>query len=88
MNYPALISPISVYQLHELSVKEDGVVIGGSVTLSEIEEFFDRLIEERGKKQTRTFLAINKMLVWFAGKQIRNVAVSYKTSNKLKNKSG
>ncbi|KAK2707466.1 xanthine dehydrogenase/oxidase-like isoform X2 [Artemia franciscana] len=74
MNYPALISPISVYQLHELSVKEDGVVIGGSVTLSEIEEFFDRLIEERGKKQTRTFLAINKMLVWFAGKQIRNVA--------------
>lgn len=52
----------------------EGIEIGAAVTLSQLEQVLKAKVQQRPTHETRIFKAIVKMLEWFAGKQIRNVA--------------
>ena len=54
--------------------KRSAVKIGAAVTLSSMEEYFNKIIQKEPKWKTRILVEIVEMLRWFAGKQIRNVA--------------
>ena len=72
--YPIIIHLTHIPELNEISYEETGIRFGASVTLSEIDDIFQREIQNQPEYKTRVFTAISEMLRWFAGKQIRNVA--------------
>ena len=83
--YPVMIQPTKVPELNTISCitiedplsgnKHQAVKVGAAVTLSAMEEYFTKLINQEPMKwRTRVFFEIVEMLRWFAGKQIRNVA--------------
>ncbi|KAL1122173.1 hypothetical protein AAG570_003578 [Ranatra chinensis] len=74
-HYPVLILPTLVPELTATSVRTNDLKIGASVTLSELESVLKSEIKIQPAYRTRVFQAINEMLHWFAGKQIRNVGV-------------
>ncbi|CAG5132521.1 unnamed protein product [Candidula unifasciata] len=74
MNYPVLISTTNVPELQSVSVSEDGVTIGGAVTLSQFNDELKKVILSFPEHKTRVISSIVEMLQWFAGHQIRNVA--------------
>uniref|UniRef100_A0A1L8DYE4 Xanthine dehydrogenase n=1 Tax=Nyssomyia neivai TaxID=330878 RepID=A0A1L8DYE4_9DIPT len=72
--FPTFVSTTHVPELNEISETNEGVQIGASVCLSEMELKLRQLIEKRPESETRIFKAVISMLYYFAGKQIRNVA--------------
>lgn len=73
--YSVLISPTLVPELNQLKLTEDGLIVGAAVTLSKLTTKLKELLASLPKHKTRTFAALLEMLRWFAGQQIRNVAV-------------
>ncbi|KAF5273874.1 hypothetical protein FQA39_LY00989 [Lamprigera yunnana] len=73
-SYPVLIQPVMVPEMTEIRVLENGLRIGASVTLQDMENALKAQIRVLPPYKTRVFVAIVEMLNWFAGKQIRNVA--------------
>lgn len=71
--YPILIYPIIINEMKICETTATGVIIGGAVTLSELNAYLQRQIKENADK-CKVFSAIQNMLHWFAGTQIRNVA--------------
>jgi len=53
-----------------------GVTFGAACTLSLVEEVLRKLVAELPPYKTEIFQAVLEQLRWFAGPQIRNVAVS------------
>lgn len=89
--YEVLICPSSVPELNSLEITDKGLVIGGSVTLTEFSKKLEELVASMPGKyggvdiitvslvlvhRTGVFTAMLEMLRWFAGQQIRNVSVS------------
>lgn len=93
--YEVLIFPSYVRELNCLEVTDQGLVVGGAVTLSLLHSKLGELVRMLPSKffctmhksavqmsyvrlaqRTGVFSAILEMLRWFAGQQIRNVAVS------------
>ncbi|RDY01496.1 Xanthine dehydrogenase 1 [Mucuna pruriens] len=74
MPYRVLISVMNVPELNVLDAKDDGIEIGASVRLSDLLNFFKKVVTERAAHETLSCKAIIEQLKWFAGKQIRNVA--------------
>ena len=74
--YSVLISPTLVPELNQLELTEDGLIVGAAITLSKLNTKLKELLASLPKQKTRTFAALLEMLRWFAGQQIRNVAVS------------
>ena len=74
LEYQVLIHPSHIQELKEISVLENGVTFGASVTLDEMETVCRRIIEKLPAYQTRVLSAFVEMMQWFAGKQIRYVA--------------
>ncbi|XP_022116184.2 xanthine dehydrogenase [Pieris rapae] len=72
--YPVIIMPTSIPELNSVKEFDDGVVVGASVTLMDLEYSLRKYIEVLPSYKTRAFITIIDMLNWFAGKQIRNVA--------------
>jgi xanthine dehydrogenase/oxidase len=72
--YEVMISVTHVPELNILEVKEDGIHIGSSVRLAQLQNFFKKIIAERESHETSSCQAILRQLKWFAGTQIRNVA--------------
>ena len=73
--YSVLISPTHVPELNQLELTEDGLIVGAAVTLSKLTTKLKELLASLPNSKTRTFGALLEMLRWFAGQQIRNVAV-------------
>ena len=73
--YSVLISPTLVPELNQLELTEDGLIVGAAVTLSKLTTKLKELLASLPKYKTQTFAALLEMLRWFAGQQIRNVAV-------------
>ena len=73
--YSVLISPTLVHELNQLQLTEGGLIVGAAVTLSKLATKLKELLASLSKHKTRTFAALLEMLRWFAGQQIRNVAV-------------
>eukprot|EP00795_Rhopilema_esculentum_P016010 gene16010-7346_t len=74
LEYPVLIHPSHIKELKEISILENGVTFGASVTLVEMETVCRRMIEKLPAYKTRVFSAFVEMMQWFSGKQIRYVA--------------
>lgn len=72
--YPVIIMSSQIPELNDISITDNGVMIGSSVTITEIEIALKSLIKSLPSFKTKIFQSIVKMLQQFAGKQIRNVA--------------
>ncbi|KAG8041547.1 hypothetical protein G9C98_002840 [Cotesia typhae] len=72
--YPVLIQSTQIKELREITVTGNSLKVGSSVTLMELEEAMRDHISIQPEYKTRIFFEAIKMLHWFAGKQIRNVA--------------
>lgn len=76
-HYPVLVCTNQIRELNALEVLQDGrggVKVGASCTLDRLQTVLEEQINARPESETRIFQAIVKMLHYFAGKQIRNVA--------------
>lgn len=72
--YPVLISTSSIQELHAIKKTEDGIWIGASVSLDDIEKILTYELAMLPEHETRLYKCVVEMLSNFAGKQIRNVA--------------
>ncbi|XP_068632356.1 xanthine dehydrogenase isoform X2 [Battus philenor] len=72
--YPVIIAPTNVAELNTIEETKTGLVVGGAVTLMQLENTCNKYINTFPKYKTRSLVTIKDMLYWFAGKQIRNVA--------------
>ena len=75
VHHRVLISPTHIPELNVLEERDEGLLIGAACTLTEIEIKMKEICERLPQNKTRTLAAILEMLRWFAGPQIRNVAV-------------
>lgn len=73
--YSVLISPVLVLELNQMQLTADGLVVGAAVTLTKLATKLKELQTLLPEQKTRGFAALLEMLQWFAGQQIRNVAV-------------
>ena len=75
VHFPVLISPAHIPEMNVLEETTEGLLIGAACTLTDIEIKMKEICKRLPSNKTRTFVAILEMLRWFAGSQIRNVAV-------------
>ncbi|XP_049867765.1 xanthine dehydrogenase-like [Pectinophora gossypiella] len=71
--YPVLIYPTLIKEMSGCSVTNEGIVIGATTTLTELNCFLQQQMIKDSSKG-KVFAAIQEMLHWFAGNQVRNVA--------------
>ena len=71
--YPVLLYPSIITEMNFCKVSREGVIIGATTTLTKLSSFLQKQIDADPVK-SKVFQAINEMLHWFAGDQIRNVA--------------
>lgn len=74
VTYPVLISTTHVAELNTVSIREEGIEVGSSVTLSRFLEVMRQCLQQRKAYETSACAAFIEQLRWFAGAQIRNVA--------------
>ncbi|XP_012937557.1 xanthine dehydrogenase/oxidase [Aplysia californica] len=74
MRYRTLLCPTHIPELSCVVVSDLGVTVGGAVTLTQLNDQLQRLVDTLPEYKTRTFAAVIEMLRWFASHQIRNVA--------------
>ena len=70
-----MISPVHIPEMNVLEETTEGLLIGAVCTLTDIEIKMKEICKRLPLSKTRTLAAILEMLRWFAGPQIRNVAV-------------
>lgn len=59
-----------------MRLTEEGLVVGASVTLTDLKDYITDLLTTLPPHTTGVLQALLNMLKWFAGPQIRNVSVS------------
>lgn len=74
MKYPVIVAPTHVPELTEVTVNEDSLVLGASVTLTTLLNTCETLTARLGPVRTSGLVAIKEQLRWFAGPQVRNVS--------------
>lgn len=72
--YQVLISVTHVPELNALCMNDDGLDIGASVRLTQLQQFLRKVVRERSVDKISSCKAILEQLKWFAGNQIKNVA--------------
>jgi xanthine dehydrogenase/oxidase len=72
--YPVMLSPTQVPELNTITTTDGGVVVGASVTLTDLGNHLKALVGSLPESKTRVFRAVLENLRWFAGEQIRNVS--------------
>uniref|UniRef100_A0A8B9KDV7 Xanthine dehydrogenase n=1 Tax=Astyanax mexicanus TaxID=7994 RepID=A0A8B9KDV7_ASTMX len=77
--YPVILSPTNVQELRNIQFTENGMECGAAVTLAELGEVLREEVEKLPNYRTEIFQAVLEQLRWFAGRQIRNVAVRIST---------
>ena len=78
IKFKALQYPVSVFvgdiaELRQYSLGDDHLEIGGNITLTDLETVCKEAIGHYGEMRGQIFDAIHKQLMYFAGRQIRNV---------------
>lgn len=71
--YPILLYPKLIKEMNCCYVTNEGVVVGANTTLSDLNDIL-KIENTNDNEKGKTFEAIKKMLHWFAGSQVRNVA--------------
>lgn len=74
--YPILVSCDKIAEMTNIESLKSGMKFGASVTLEKMEEVLGEQIKVGIKSETQIYKAINGMLEWFAGTQVRNVATA------------
>ena len=74
LDYKFLVNPSEIEELTTIEVTTNGLKVGSAATLMDLQNCLQQQIEALPEHETRLFKAIDEMLHWFAGKQIRNVA--------------
>lgn len=74
MRYDPSVYVGDIPELRQYSFKDDHLEIGANVSLTDLEWICDEALERYGPVQGQPFAAIKKQLLYFAGRQIRNVA--------------
>ena len=74
-HFPVLISPAHISEMNVLEETTEGFLIGAACTLTDVEIKMREICKRLPSSKTRILGAILEMLRWFAGSQIRNVAV-------------
>ena len=74
--FPVLICPSHIPELLELRLTDEGLLVGGSVTLSDLKDYITDTLTKQPPHTTGVLQSLLNMLKWFAGPQIRNVSVS------------
>lgn len=64
----------NVTEMRHLSLRDNEIVVGGAVTLSELRKLCKEEVATLKENQKRVPTVISDMLRWFASSQIRNVA--------------
>ncbi|XP_072164128.1 xanthine dehydrogenase/oxidase-like [Diadema setosum] len=73
--FPLVISPgPAIVELTQVKTSDLGVTIGGSTTMTQLENGLKKLIKDLPEHQTRTLRAIVTLVQRYASPQIRNVA--------------
>ena len=74
--YSVFICTTHVRELNQMELANDGLLVGAAVTLTKLTIKLKELLASLPPHKTKAFAALMEMLRWFAGQQIRNVAVS------------
>ena len=76
MDYPTIINPSKVEELNNIIIENDGVMVGGSVSINLFRDFIKDITDKKQIEayKIRSFTAMYHMLTWFASNQIRNAA--------------
>lgn len=72
MQYTVSVFVGDIPELRQYKFEEDHVEIGGNVTLTDLEYLSLEAAEHYGSERGQPFMAINKQIRYFAGRQIRN----------------
>ena len=72
--YPIMIQPSHVKELTSVTENQDGITFGASVTLTELEAICLEQSRQHPPWKVQVFTEVVKILHYFGGKQIRNVA--------------
>uniref|UniRef100_A0A663MEL4 Xanthine dehydrogenase n=1 Tax=Athene cunicularia TaxID=194338 RepID=A0A663MEL4_ATHCN len=75
MLYPVIIAPAWISEMNAVQHTETGITFGAACTLSSVEEVLRKVVAELPPYKAEVFQAVLEQLRWFAGPQIRNVAV-------------
>ncbi|KAK4507798.1 hypothetical protein PRZ48_001533 [Zasmidium cellare] len=73
MQYTVSVFVGDIPELRQYKFEDDYVEIGGNVTLTDLEDLSLEAATHYGEKRGQPFVAINKQIKYFAGRQIRNV---------------
>uniref|UniRef100_A0A672MV38 Xanthine dehydrogenase n=1 Tax=Sinocyclocheilus grahami TaxID=75366 RepID=A0A672MV38_SINGR len=73
--YPVILAPAYIPELNIIQNTQDGIQVGASVTLTVLGDVLRAAVKKLPAHQTEVFKAVLEQLRWFAGQQIRNVAV-------------
>jgi xanthine dehydrogenase/oxidase len=74
MRYAASVYLGDIPELRQFTLHDDFLEIGANVSLTDLEHICDKAVEKYGDARGQPFRAIKKQLLYFAGRQIRNVA--------------
>ncbi|WEW60811.1 xanthine dehydrogenase [Emydomyces testavorans] len=74
MEYADSVYVGDIPELRQYCFTDDGLELGGNVSLTDLENICDEAIERFGPVRGQPFTAIKKQIRYFAGRQIRNVA--------------
>nr|XP_060637934.1 aldehyde oxidase 2-like [Anolis sagrei ordinatus] len=72
--HPVLLHPVRIPELHEVSMEENGIVIGAATHLAELRDILLNLVPELPAKKTKIYRTLLKQLRTLAGEQVRNLA--------------
>uniref|UniRef100_A0A672MQ94 Xanthine dehydrogenase n=1 Tax=Sinocyclocheilus grahami TaxID=75366 RepID=A0A672MQ94_SINGR len=82
--YPVILAPAYIPELNIIQNTQDGIQVGASVTLTVLGDVLRAAVKKLPAHQTEVFKAVLEQLRWFAGQQIRNVAVCHVPEDKKK----
>lgn len=74
MRYAASVYLGDIPELRQYTLHDNYLEIGANVSLTDLEHICDQAVEKYGDIRGQPFKAIKKQLLYFAGRQIRNVA--------------
>uniref|UniRef100_A0A8R1DVT0 FAD-binding PCMH-type domain-containing protein n=2 Tax=Caenorhabditis japonica TaxID=281687 RepID=A0A8R1DVT0_CAEJA len=74
IDLPVLINPKQVKELYVKRVEENGVYMGTGMSLTDMDRYVVKLMNELTVEQVKVLQNIHEMLHWFAGTHVRNVA--------------
>nr|XP_019575613.1 PREDICTED: xanthine dehydrogenase/oxidase-like [Rhinolophus sinicus] len=74
--FPVIVCPAWIPELNSVEHGPEGITFGAACTLSSVEKTLQEAIAKLPAHKTEVFKGVLEQLRWFAGKQVKSVAVS------------